>query len=130
MSRGRLDAKSREAIALAVAGANHCAYCASAHAAISRSLKVEDSEIGLRLDGHSSEPALDAALVFAGRIVETQGFVSDADLAAVRGAGHDEETIVEIVAHVVANIFTNYLNHIAQTEIDFPLVELKAARAA
>lgn len=130
LSHGNFDARSREAIALAVAGANACDYCASAHSALSKSLKVDDGEIGLRLRGHASDPKLDAALVFARKLVEMRGFVSDADLAAVRDGGHDDAAITEIVANVVANIFTNYLNHVAETEVDFPKVESAIARAA
>lgn len=130
LSGGRFDPKSREAIALTVAGANGCEYCASAHTAISKSLKVEDTEIGRRLGGHAGEPTLDAALVFASKIIEKRGFVSDEDIATVRAAGHDDGAITEIVANVTANIFTNYLNHVSQTEIDFPKVDLATARAA
>ncbi len=130
LSGGRFDAKSREAIALAVAGANSCEYCASAHAAFSKSLKVGDAEIERRLDGHSSDPELDAVLVFARKLVEKRGFVDDEDIAAVRAAGHDDGAIAEIVAIVSANIFTTYFNHVAQTEVDFPKVDLTTARAA
>lgn len=130
LSGGRFDAKSREAIALTVAGASGCDYCASAHTAISKSLKVDGVEIDQRLDGHSSDPKLDAALVFAAKVVEKRGVVSDDDVAAVRAAGHDDGAIAEIVANVAANIFTNYFNHIAETEIDFPEVNLTKARAA
>ena len=130
LAGGHFDAKTREAFALAVAGANACEYCASAHTALSKSLKVDDVEIDRRLDGHSSDPALDAALVFARAVVEKRGFVSDNDIAAVRAAGHDDGAIAEIVAHVVANIFTNYVNHVAETEIDFPKVDLAKAKAA
>jgi len=130
LAGGRFDARSREALALTVAGANDCEYCASAHSAISKGLKVDDLEIERRLGGHASDAALDAALVFARQVVEKRGFVSDADIAAVRSAGHDDEAITEIVANVVANILTNYVNHVAQTEIDFPKVELGSAEAA
>jgi uncharacterized peroxidase-related enzyme len=130
LSGGRLDAKSREAIALTVAGANSCEYCASAHAAVSKSLKVDDAEIGQRLDGRSRDPKLDAVLGFARKVVDTGGLVSDNDLAALRAAGHDDEVIVEIVANVAANIFTNYFNHVAQTETDFPKVQLGNRKAA
>ncbi|MEO1092303.1 MAG: carboxymuconolactone decarboxylase family protein [Pseudomonadota bacterium] len=130
LAKGRFDAKTREAFALAVAGANACEYCASAHTALSKSLKVDDIEIARRLDGHSNDPALDAALVFASTVVEKRGLVSDDDVAAVRAAGHDDGAIAEIVANVVANIFTNYVNHIAETEIDFPKVELAKTKAA
>lgn len=130
LSGSRFDARSREAIALAVAGANACEYCASAHTAISKGLKVDDSEIRRRLDGHSADPVLDAALVFARKVVDKRGWVEDEDLRAVRAAGYDDGAIAEIVANVVANIFTNYFNHVAQTEVDFPKVDVATAGAA
>jgi hypothetical protein len=33
--------------------------------------------------------------------------------------------MMEVVANVVANTFTNYVNEVAGTEIDFPVVEVK-----
>jgi len=115
-------AAEREAIALAVAGANACDYCASAHSAISANLKVPADEIQARLAGKSADPRLAATLTFARRIVETRGRVADADLAAARAAGLDEKAIVEVVANVALNLFTNYINHVAETDIDFPVV--------
>jgi uncharacterized peroxidase-related enzyme len=122
LSKGSFDPKTREAIALTVAGANGCDYCASAHSAISRSLKVDSAEIGRRLNGQSDDPELHALLVFVRQIVDKRGLVSDADIAEVKAAGHDDAAITEATAHVVANIFTNYVNHVADTEIDFPVV--------
>lgn len=123
LGQGDFDARSREAIALATAGANACDYCASAHSAISKSLKVEPAEIEARLAGRSADPKLQAVLTFARAVVAKRGLVTDADLAAARQAGHDDGAIVEIVANVALNILTNYINHVAQTEIDFPVVE-------
>lgn len=122
LSKGSFDAKTREAIALTVAGANHCDYCASAHSAISKSLKVEQSEIDLRLKGQSSDEALATLLDFAHIIVQKRGLVSDEDIQTVRNAGYDDAAIAEVTAQVAANIFTNYINHVAQTDIDFPVV--------
>ena len=122
LSEGSFDQKTREAIALAVAGANSCDYCASAHSAISKSLKVDNAEITARLHGKSAEPKLQAILHFALAVVEKRGLVSDADLAAAREAGLTQGEIVETVAVTVANILTNYINHVAQTDIDFPVV--------
>lgn len=124
LGRGSFDAKAREAIALAVAGANACGYCASAHTAISKSLKVDPTEIEARLAGRSADPKLHAVLAFARAIVAKRGDVADSDVAAVRAAGHDDGAIVEIVANVAVHILTNYLNHVAQAEIDFPVVDL------
>lgn len=122
LSKGSFDAKTREAIALTVAGANHCDYCASAHSAISKSLKVEQSEIDLRLKGQSSDEALATLLNFAHIIVQKRGLVSGEDIQTVRNAGYDDAAIAEVTAQVAANIFTNYINHVAQTDIDFPVV--------
>ena len=130
LADGRLNARTREAIALTVAGANDCVYCASAHAAISKNLKVEPPEIQRRLNGSSADPATNAALAFASKVVDKRGWVSDEDLQEVRAAGHDDDAVTEIVANVAANILTNYVNHIAQTEIDFPRVELAPSQAA
>ena len=123
LSKGSFDPKTREAIALTVAGANTCDYCASAHSAISQSLKVEQSEIDLHLKGQSSDTKLTALLTFANAVVKKQGLVSDDDLATVRDAGYDDGAIAEVTAHVAANILTNYINHVAQTDIDFPVVK-------
>lgn len=118
------DAKGREAIALAVAGVTRCDYCASAHSAISRALKVDAEEITLRLEGRSADAKLQTALVFARKVVDTEGNVTDDDIADVRAAGYDDGAMAEIVAIVALNLFTNYLYHVADTEIDFPKVIL------
>ncbi|MBI1338809.1 carboxymuconolactone decarboxylase family protein [bacterium] len=130
LGAGRFDIRTREAIALAVAGANACDYCASAHTAISQSLKVDATEISERLAGRSADPKLAAALAFTRELVAERGRVSDASLAAVKAAGHDEAAIVEIVANVALNLFTNYVNHVAETDIDFPVVSSSAHRVA
>ena len=127
LSGGSFDAKTREAIALAVAGANNCDYCASAHSAISANLKVDTDEIKSQLKAESSEPKLQAILTFAKAVVDERGIVDNADLAAARNAGLNDGEIVETVVNVVANILTNYVNHVAQTDIDFPEVKARAA---
>ncbi len=109
-----LDAKLRERIALAVAEYNGCDYCLSAHDYLGRNVaKLSSGEI-------------DAALRFARRVTELRGRVSDADLAALREAGFDEASTVEIVVTVALNVLTNYVNNVAQTDIDFPKVAAKS----
>ena len=53
-----------------------------------------------------------------------RGEVSDGAMATVRAAGYNDAEIIEIVANVAVNIFTNYFNLVAQTEVDFPRVSL------
>jgi alkylhydroperoxidase family enzyme len=59
---------------------------------------------------------------FAAKIVRERGHVSDADIRAVKEAGHTDAQVVEIVLHVALNTLTNYINEVAKTEIDFPVV--------
>jgi len=118
-----LDAKTRERIALAVAQANGCDYCLSAHTYLGLNLaKIDDAEIALNRAGHSGDAKADAALVFARKELDTRGHISDADLAVVRRAGFSEPQVIEIVASVALNVLSNYVNNVAQTDIDFPIV--------
>ena len=127
LAGGGFDARTREAIALAVAGANSCDYCASAHAAISAGLKVPPAAVEAHLAGRSDDPRTASILQLAVAIVAERGMLADADLAAARAAGLSEADIVETVGNVVGNLFTNYLNHVAATDIDFPARRAQAA---
>ena len=124
-----LDAKTRERIALAIAQANGCDYCLSAHSYLGLNLaKIDEPEIALNRAGHSGDARADAAIVFALKVLAARGKVSDADIAAVRLAGFTEAHVIEIVATVALNVLTNYINNVAETDIDFPVV--LAAQAA
>jgi uncharacterized peroxidase-related enzyme len=118
-----LDVKTRERIALAVAEVNGCEYCLAAHSYIGVNLaKLSPEEVALNRKGGSSDVKADAAVRFAKSVAETRGKVSDADLAAVRDAGFTDAQVVEIVALVAENLFTNVLNNVAKTDVDFPAV--------
>ena len=124
-----LDAKTREGIALAVAQANGCDYCLSAHTYLGLNLaKIDEAEIARNRSGRSGDAKADAAIVFARRVLDARGRVSAADLAEVRDAGFTDAQIVEIVLSVALNVLTNYVNNVAGTDIDFP--EVRAAEFA
>jgi uncharacterized peroxidase-related enzyme len=127
LERGKLDAKLREQLALISAEANSCSYCASAHTAIGKIVGLDEDAILSAREGHSSDLKTDAALTFARAVIGKRGDVSDADVQAAKDAGFSEGEIGEIIAHVALNIFTNYFNIVAQTEIDFPKVQLGVA---
>ena len=128
LAKGTLPAQTRERIALAVAQINDCGYCLSAHSYMGKNLaKLNDAEIAANRHGGSLDPKADAAVRFAAQVVRERGHVSDADVQAVRMAGYDDAQIVEIVQHVALNTWTNYVNLVAQTEIDFPVAQALAA---
>ena len=128
LGKGALPAATRERIALAVAEANGCSYCLSAHAYIGKHLaKLDDAEITANRSGASNDPKADAAVRFAATLARERGQITDADLAAVKLAGYSDAQILEIFLHVALNTFTNYVNEALQTEIDFPIVTARKA---
>ena len=127
LSRGSFTAKQRELVALAVANANACGYCLAAHTAIGGLVGLKAEEMVAAQDGRSANPR-DAALVtLARRIVGTRGNLEPSDLSSARSAGLVDADILEVIAVVALNIFTNYVNHIAGTEVDFPAVAVRKA---
>lgn len=124
LGKGRLPAATRERVALAVAQINGCNYCLSAHTYLGTNLaKLDAAEIAANRAGHSNDAKADAAVRFAVKVTNQRGRVGTDDLRAVRDAGYDDGQIIEIVQHVALNVWTNYLNEVAQTDIDFPVVE-------
>jgi uncharacterized peroxidase-related enzyme len=128
LTRGALPAATRERIALAVAEINRCDYCLSAHTYLGKNLaKLDDAEIVANRGGASMDPKADAAVRFAAKVARERGHVSEDDLRAVKLAGYDDAQVIEIVLHVALNTWTNYLNEVAKTDIDFPVVTARKA---
>ncbi|MBR8640401.1 carboxymuconolactone decarboxylase family protein [Streptomyces tuirus] len=123
LREGVLPAGMRERIALAMAELNGCHYCLSAHTQLApRLAKLTTEEIEAARRGTSSDPKAAAVLRLAVEIAGNRGRVGDDALADARAAGLTDEEIVEVIANVVQNLFTNYLNEVLDVEVDFPLV--------
>jgi uncharacterized peroxidase-related enzyme len=128
LSKGALPAATHERIALTVAEANGCDYCLSAHAWLGKNVaRLDDAEMAANRTGSSLDAHANAAVRFARQIMERRGHVSDADVRAVRDAGYTDAQVIEIVQHVALNTWTNYVNSVARTVIDFPVVTARAA---
>lgn len=121
---GKLPAKLREEIALAVGEANRCEYCVAAHTAIGGMVGLHADEIAAARQSSSIDTKQDAALKFARTLSTKRGEVTDAEVQAVKDAGYSEGEVAEIIAHVALNVFTNYFNIATQTEVDFPKVAI------
>lgn len=128
LAKGTLDARTRERIALAVAQVNECGYCLAAHTYLGKNLaKLDAAEMTANRNGGSMDPKAAAAVRFAAAVTRTRGHVANADLDAVKLAGYSEGEIIEIVLHVALNTLTNYVNEVAKTDIDFPVVPTSLA---
>jgi len=123
LAKATIPAALGERIALAVAEVNGCDYCLSAHTYLGKKLaRLDDAEIAANRRGSSNDPKSDAAVRFAAGVARARGHVTDADLAAARNAGYTDRQIIEIVLHVALNTWTNTINEVAKTDIDFPAV--------
>jgi uncharacterized peroxidase-related enzyme len=116
-----------EQIAVAVADRNACEYCLAAHTALGRKAGASAEEMSAAQGGDAADPKTAAALRFALQLVEARGQVGDADVQAVRAAGYSDQEIVEILAHVALNLYTNYVNVAFAVPVDFPAVKLRRA---
>jgi len=124
LAKGSLGAKTGERIALAIAEFNRCEYCLSAHTYLATQVaKLDATEITANRKGSSSDAKANAAVHFAISVASERGHISSAGLSAVKAAGFSDAEVIEIVLHVALNTLTNYVNSVAQTEIDFPVVK-------
>jgi uncharacterized peroxidase-related enzyme len=122
LAGGVLGARGRESIALTVAEVNGCDYCLSAHTLLGKGAGLSEADILAARGGESSDPKLGAILGFSRELVQRRGAVGGGAVDRLRSAGVSDAEILETIAAVTLNIFTNYVNLVAGTEIDFPVV--------
>lgn len=126
LGKGVIPAALGERIALAVSEINGCGYCLSAQTYVAQKLvKLDDAEIAANRAGGSNDAKADAAVRFAAKVVHARGHVDEADVVALKAAGYDDAQVIEIVLHVALSTFTNYVNEVVKTDIDFPVVSAR-----
>ena len=118
---GSFDARAQEAIALVVGNADNCAYCQSAHTGGARQAGwTLDETVAIRSGEATSDRELDALLAVARQITTKVGEVDESTWQQALDAGWTVEQLAELFVHVATNLFTNYFNHYAHTELDIP----------
>lgn len=118
---GSLDARTKEAIALTVGAANGCDYCQAAHTVAAKMAGLSESEtISIRLNAVTFDDKLASLLSVVRDAAENVGTVEDTTWQFALDSGWSEQELSETFAHLMANVFTNYFNHFANTELDFP----------
>jgi AhpD family alkylhydroperoxidase len=125
LAKGAFDAKLRERIALANAQSTRCGYCLSAHTLLGKMAGLSEADaLAARNGSTTTDARADAIVAFGRAVVSSSGHVSDTDLQKARAAGLTDADLAETVANVALNVYTNYFNHVADPEIDFPKVSL------
>src|SRR6266704_7077627 len=121
--RGQLTPRQREQVALAVAEINGSSYSLSAHYDAGKSLGLTHQEMQLARNAAAAEPKADTMLRFTRSVVLQRGDISDEDFQALGKAGFTDAQIIEIVANIALNIFSNYFSSVAKPEMDFALLQ-------
>ena len=118
---GSFDGRTREAIALAVANVDECSYCQAAHSAGGKAagLTVEEM-VQVRRDTVGFDAKLALLLILAREMTANKGTVTDASWNQALEAGWSDTELTELSTHVTLNLFTNYFNHLVDTELDLP----------
>ncbi len=120
-AQSTFDAQTREAIALAVANENGCDYCQAAHTRSGRRAGFSTEEtIAIRADRITFDDRLAALTALVREAARNTGSVSADTWNGAHDAGWTSEELAEAFAHLMANLFTNYFNHFAETELDVP----------
>lgn len=124
LMRGRLTSRQREIVALVTAQENACQYCLSGHTQAAAAVGLDATGILNARAGKSDNKLDNAIATFAMKVIQQRGLVGDSDLVVAREDGVDDSLMVEIVANIALNTLTNYNNRLADTEIDYPVVQL------
>ena len=127
LGKSSLGPKVGEQISIAVSQTNGCGYCLSAHTAIGAMHGLDVATLASAREALASDAKTSAILTLAVAIVQARGKIDDATLAAARAKGVTDAEVVEVVAHIAQDVFTNYLNNVCGTAIDFPEVALEQA---
>jgi uncharacterized peroxidase-related enzyme len=124
LNGGVLPPATREMLALAVAQANSCGYCLSAHAYLAEHVAHLDAEtVSAARKADNADPKTAAILDLAATIIDTRGELADGELDEARAAGVTDQEIAEVIGHVGINVLTNYFNKVTGVVIDFPVIE-------
>lgn len=128
LGQGSLSPAEREVIALVVGQQNECEYCLAAHTMMGKGAGLSEDQTLQARRGELGDAKLNALAGFAKTLVAKRGWAEDSDIGTFKRAGYTDEHVVEAIANVGLNLFTNYFNHVNDTPLDLPkATELSAA---
>ncbi|TVO67890.1 peroxidase-related enzyme [Denitromonas ohlonensis] len=118
-----LTKAEREMIVVATSGAGNCLYCVVAHGAVLR-IRAKNARVADQLATNYRKAEITdrqrAMLDFAMKLSTNGGAVEDADMAALREHGFDDEAIWDIGAITAFFAMSNRLVHLTGTPPNEP----------
>jgi uncharacterized peroxidase-related enzyme len=123
LASGSLAKADIEVIKLAVSEVAGCDYCIAAHTLMGKFAGLSpDTMKQVRAGSASGDAKRDALVRFVRTLVTTSGTVAADEVEAIRGAGYSEQQVIEINLAIASITFTNLVNRVNDTTLDFPAV--------
>ena len=119
LASGAIGNKMAELIALATAEHNSCSYCLSAHTFFATKVGLTETQIKDARLFNAENSKYNAGLLFAKKILNNPNQISSEDISPLKSIGFTDGEILEIIANVIRNMFTNYVNTVSNTEVDW-----------
>lgn len=113
-----------EVIKLVVSEHAGCDYCVAAHTLMGKLAGLSGEQMKQVRSGVASGDATrDALVTYVRTLVGTRGTVPAEAVATICAAGYTERQIIEINLAIASITFTNLVNRVNDTTLDFPAVD-------
>ena len=97
-----------------------CHYCVPAHTMIAQMMKVDESIIeALRNTTPLPNDKLQVLHTTTLALVRNRGHLSEDEISAFLASGYEQRHLLEIVLGISQKVMSNYVNHLAETPLDF-----------
>lgn len=121
----------RQVVLIAASVENRCDFCIAAHSMLAHGLGLERSQVDrLQQQQPLADSRLEALRALTTAIVRERGWIEPAEVERFIGAGFDPGQVFEVVLGVAAKTLTNYINHIAGTEVNPQFADFLPDRAS
>jgi AhpD family alkylhydroperoxidase len=124
VEQGELADHEREAVILTISRYNDCHYCTRTHAFLGREAGLSQEAIeAIHRGGLPDDDRLQALVQATRRLLDKRGWLNEDDQSSLQWEGIGKTELYEINTLIGLKIFSNYVNHVAQTEVDEMVTE-------
>jgi uncharacterized peroxidase-related enzyme len=121
LAKSSLSRQEREAINLTVSEISGCDYCLAAHTLMSKIAGYSLEQIqALRFGHYNDNTRIDSLIKFVKTLITTHGTLDENTVKNIFDAGFNDRQVVEIISTISAILFTNMINRVNDTIVDFP----------
>lgn len=123
LAKSTLSKQELEAINLVVSELSGCDYCLAAHTLTGKMAGYSLAQTqALRRGEYPDDARIDALVKFVATVVSTRGTLAEETVTRFLAAGFNDRQVIEIISAISAILFTNMVNRINNTVVDFPPV--------